>query len=93
MGGSDLCRKALWQWVFTAIEPKKRRLSNGIMDRLGEKLDQEKEQGRPVRLIRSRVSSKAGELLFKELVNEIIRLGVKLYFNPHGLSVSVGVKN
>ena len=73
VGGSDLCRKALWQWVFTAIEPKKRRLSNGIMDRLGEKLDREKEQGRPVRLIRSRVSSKAGELLFKELVNEIIR--------------------
>lgn len=75
VGGSDLCRKALWQWVFTAIEPKKRRLANGIQDRLGEKLDREKKQGRPVRLIRSRVSSKAAELLFKELVNEIIRKG------------------
>lgn len=73
VGGSDLCRVALWQWVFTAIEPKKRRLNNGIMDKLGEKLDHEKTQGRPVRLIRSRVSSKAGEILFKELVNKIIR--------------------
>lgn len=21
VGGSDLCRKALWQWVFTRLEP------------------------------------------------------------------------
>lgn len=28
VGGSDLCRKALWQWVFTRIEPQRNRLSN-----------------------------------------------------------------
>ncbi|TAF33357.1 MAG: IS110 family transposase [Oscillatoriales cyanobacterium] len=26
VGGSDLCRKALWQWVFTRIEPSRCRL-------------------------------------------------------------------
>ncbi|TAF15817.1 MAG: IS110 family transposase [Oscillatoriales cyanobacterium] len=33
VGGSDLCRKALWQWVFTRIEPSRCRLKNDIGDR------------------------------------------------------------
>ncbi len=26
-GGSELCRKALWQWIFTRIEPQRARLN------------------------------------------------------------------
>ncbi|MEG4323111.1 MULTISPECIES: transposase [unclassified Microcoleus] len=70
-GGSDLCRKALWQWIFTRIEPQRCRLANDIGDRLGEILDTEKASGRPVKLVRSRVAAKAVKLLFKELVREL----------------------
>ena len=70
-GGSDLCRKALWQWIFTRIEPQRCRLVNDIGSRLGEIMDVEKLSGRPVRLVRSRVAAKAVKLLFKELVREL----------------------
>jgi transposase len=68
VGGSDLCRKALWQWVFTRIEPKRRRLANEIGRQLGDLLDAEKASGRPVKLVRSRIAAKAVKLLFKEFV-------------------------
>lgn len=71
-GGSDLCRRALWQWIFTRIEPQRARLANDIGDRLGEIMDTEKASGRPVRLVRSRVAAKAVKLLFKELVRELV---------------------
>ncbi|MCC5606660.1 IS110 family transposase [Nostoc sp. CHAB 5834] len=68
VGGSDLCRKSLWQWVYTRIEPKRSRLKNDIGKTLGEQLDTEKAAGRPVKLVRNRVAAKAARLLFKELV-------------------------
>ena len=71
MGGSALCRKALWQWIFTRIEPKNRRLSNDKGCYLGEILDSEKASGRPVKLARSRVAAKAVKMLFKELVKAL----------------------
>ena len=77
-GGSDLCRRALWQWIFTRIEPQRRRLNNDIGDRLGQIMDAEKLNGRPVRLVRSRVAAKAVKLLFKELVHELVYLGIPL---------------
>jgi len=72
VGGSDLCRKALWQWVFTRLEVKRCRMANDIGDRLGEIMDAEKASGRPVRLVRSRVAAKAVKMLFKELVRELV---------------------
>jgi len=68
--GSSLCRMALWQWLFTRIEPKRSRLKNEMGQLLGETLNTEKKH-RPVKLARSRVCSKAVELLFRELVREI----------------------
>ncbi|MBC1218467.1 transposase [Nostoc sp. UCD121] len=68
VGGSDLCRKSLWQWVFTRIEPKKSRLKNDICRSLGEQLDTEKAAGRPVKLVRNRIAAKGARLLFRELV-------------------------
>ncbi|TAE78201.1 MAG: IS110 family transposase [Oscillatoriales cyanobacterium] len=73
VGGSDLCRKALWQWVFTRIEPSRCRLKNDIGDRLGAIIDAEKLNKRPVRLVRSRVAAKAVKLLFRELVRELVQ--------------------
>ena len=71
VGGSDLCRKALWQWVFTRIEPARSRLKNEIGVALGQQLEEEKAAGRPVRLVRSRIAVKAAKLLFKELVRTL----------------------
>lgn len=68
--GSSLCRMALWQWLFTRIEPKKNRVKGAIGQHLGELLDAEK-KCRPVKLARSRVCSKAAALLFNELVREL----------------------
>ncbi|WZI66517.1 MAG: hypothetical protein HEQ35_31015 [Gloeotrichia echinulata IR180] len=67
IGGSDLCRKAFWQWVFTRIEPKRTRLNNHIGEQLGEILDREKAAGRPVKLVRMKVAAHAARLLFREL--------------------------
>ncbi|MGI2909433.1 hypothetical protein [Tolypothrix sp. VBCCA 56010] len=53
-GGSDLCRIAFWQWVFTRISVKRCRLDNEIGATLATQLDAQKAQGRPVRLVRSR---------------------------------------
>lgn len=71
VGGSDLCRKGFWQWIFTRIEPQRIRLKNEIGETLGKMLDEEKAQGRPIKLVRSRVSAKAAKLLFRELVKVI----------------------
>lgn len=68
--GSSLCRTALWQWLFTRIEPTQKRLKNPMGKMLGATIDLEKKQ-RPVKLVRSRVCSKAANLLFRELVKEL----------------------
>lgn len=68
--GSSLCRMALWQWLFTRIEPKKSRVKNALGKQLGELLDTEKKT-RLLKLARSRVCSKAAAILFRELVKEI----------------------
>ncbi|MFM2064716.1 MAG: hypothetical protein RLZZ507_4387 [Cyanobacteriota bacterium] len=67
-GGSAVCRKAIWQWVFSSVEPARRR-SNPLVKELGNWLDQEKKAGVPVALVRSRTAVKAVKLLFKKLVN------------------------
>ena len=68
IGGSDLCRIALWQWIFTRLEIRRNRPKNDIGDYLGKILDAEKATGKPIRLVRMRVAAKAVRLLFKELV-------------------------
>lgn len=71
VGDSDLCRMALWQWIFTRIELHRCRLKNQIGEFLGNKLDEEKAKGRPIKLVRSRIAALAVRLLFKELVSSI----------------------
>jgi len=71
LGGSSLCRMALWRWLFTRIEPHRCRVKSDVGLYLGDLLDHEKKH-KPVKLARSRVCSKAAELLFKELVKELL---------------------
>ncbi len=66
-GGSAICRRAIWQWVFSAVEPARRR-SNSTVKSLGEFLDYEKAAGKPVALVRMRIAVKAVKLLFKMLI-------------------------
>jgi transposase len=69
VGGSDLCRKALWQWLFTRVEPvKTNRRTNSYLQQIGEKLDNEKALKAPIRLARMRTISYAVRLLFYALV-------------------------
>lgn len=71
VGGSDLCRIALWQWVFTRLEIKRCRPKNPIGEHLGKVIDAEKASGKPIRLIRMRVAARAVRLLFYELVKSL----------------------
>jgi transposase len=66
--GSQLCRKALWQWVFTCLEVKRCRLKNPTVTTLCEYLDTEKASGKPIRLVRSRVAVRTAKMLFRDLV-------------------------
>jgi transposase len=68
--GSSLCRMALWQWLFTRIEPRRTRVKSELGKNLGELLDVEKKT-RPVKLARSRVASRAAKILFEQLVREL----------------------
>jgi hypothetical protein len=73
IGGSDLCRKAFWQWVFTMIEVAKNRPKNDIGDRLGAEMDNLKKGGTPIKLVRMAIASKASRYLFRELVKAIVQ--------------------
>ena len=56
IGGSDICRKALWQWIYTKIDPAKNRLKNDIADYLEPSLDYLKSTKTPIRLARMNVA-------------------------------------
>ncbi|GET42972.1 hypothetical protein [Microseira wollei] len=71
VGGSDLCRMALWQWVLTRREVKRKRPQNDIGEQLGNLLDGEKSAGRPLKLVRTPVAAPGAKLLFKRLVSEL----------------------
>ena len=70
IGGSRLCRTALWQWTFTRVEPKRNR-NTPILIELGEFVDEQKAHGKPIKLIRSHVGAKTAKMLFKKLVKSL----------------------
>lgn len=69
--GSALCRIALWQWIFTRIEPQKMRPKNATGKLLAELFDADK-SCKPIKLARSRVAAKASVLLFQKLVAALL---------------------
>ena len=70
--GGSLIRKALWQWIFTKIEPRKSRLKNEIGQKLGRIFDEGKLQKQPIRKLRGKARGKTGDLLYKKLVAVLI---------------------
>jgi transposase len=70
--GSDVCRKALWQWIFTRIEPQRNRPNNPTVDKLVTYFVEAKNQKIPIKLVRSRLAAKAARALWRELVAEIV---------------------
>jgi len=75
--GSDVCRKALWQWIFTRIEPQKNRPTNPAVDKLITYFVEAKNQKQPIRLVRSRLAAKAARALWRELVAEMVGKAVE----------------
>jgi transposase len=75
--GSDVCRKALWQWIFTRIEPQKNRPNNSSTANLIAYFVEAKNQKQPIRLVRSRLAAKAARALWRELVAEIVGKAVE----------------
>ncbi len=71
VGGSDLCRRAMWLWSFTRIEVRKNRVQNDIGETLGNKLDEMKHAGRSIKLARMHIVCKAVKMLFYELVTSL----------------------
>jgi hypothetical protein len=68
--GSELCRTALWQWVFTRIEVKRCRLKNERFTALAEEFDELKIH-KPIKLARAKIAAKTTKRLFYDLVNEL----------------------
>lgn len=70
--GSALCRKAFWQWCFVRLEIARSRPKTEIGVELGHLIDEGKASKQPVRKLRSAVCSKAGVMLFRELVGALL---------------------
>lgn len=68
--GSQLCRTALWQWVFTRIEVKRSRPKSEVGEQLSRTFETEKAT-KPIKLARSRTCAKAVDLLFYKLVQAL----------------------
>ncbi|WNC24324.1 transposase [Thermosynechococcus sp. PP551] len=70
-GGSQLCRNAIWQYVFTRLEPKASRPKTTIGKELGEYCDRLKLLKVNPKLIRARVGVRVVERLYKALLTEL----------------------
>jgi transposase len=68
--GSELCRSALWLWLFTRIESKKTRLTNIKGQAIGRMFDDYK-AAKPTKLARSTTIAKVAKMLFYDLVAEL----------------------
>lgn len=69
--GSALCRQGFWQLVFCRYEVRRARPKNEIGEKIGGLIDDLKASKCPIKKLRSKVSAKIAELLFKELVKEL----------------------
>lgn len=67
-GGSQLCRNAIWQYIFTRIEPKSNRPRNLIGKELGEYCDSLKALKLNAKLVRAKIGVRVVEKLYKALL-------------------------
>nr|MDJ0662310.1 transposase [Crocosphaera sp.] len=71
VGGSSLCRKLFWQWIYTSVQPMQSRKNNPILCEIHEWMNRPKLQGTPYRLLTMKTASHAARMLFKRLVEEL----------------------
>jgi Transposase len=68
--GSELCRTACWQWLFTRIESGKTRLKNSTGNDIYDIFADYKAH-KPIKLARSKTIGKVVRMMFYDLVNAI----------------------
>jgi transposase len=68
VGGSDICRSAFWQWVFTRVETANGRKNNRLCQKIHAWMKAPERMGTPIKLLRMKTASHAARLLFKKLV-------------------------
>jgi hypothetical protein len=73
--GSELCRTAMWQWIFTRIEVGRTRVSNGTGDRIYA-IFLDYKTHKPIKLARSKTIGKVIKMMFYDLVSEINKVSV-----------------
>jgi hypothetical protein len=71
LSGSQLCRTAFWQWVFTRIEVKRGRLINERFLIVTTEFDRLKALEKPIKIVRAKVAAKAAKMLFYDLVKAL----------------------
>jgi hypothetical protein len=69
IGGSDLCRKLLWLWIFSGCSVAKIRSNNPVMELIYRWMSHPSRKGKPTRLLRMNACSHAARLLFKTLIS------------------------
>ncbi|ANV90664.1 IS110 family transposase [Picosynechococcus sp. PCC 8807] len=72
VGGSDLCRTAMWMWIFTRVSIEKQRNANAIAQLIYLWMNHPKRAGTPIRLLRTKTAAYASRLLFKALVGYVV---------------------
>jgi hypothetical protein len=68
IGGSDLCRKLLWLWIFSGCSVSKIREKNPIMTMIHIWMNHPERKGKPTRLLRMNACSHSARMIFKALV-------------------------
>lgn len=72
VGGSELCRSAIWMWIFTRVSITKQRETNAIAQLVHQWMRNPRRQGTPIRLLRMKTAAHASRLLFKALVGYVV---------------------
>lgn len=73
--GSELCRTALWQWLFTRMEVEKSRLKNQTGCDIY-KIFIGYKTHKPIKLARSKTIGKVVKMMFYDLVKEISKVSL-----------------
>ena len=68
--GSELCRTAMWQWIFTRMETTKSRLKNQTGDDIY-KMFLDYKTHKPIKLARAKTIGKVVRMMFYDLVAAI----------------------
>lgn len=69
VGGSDLCRKMLWLWIFSKCSVAKIRANNPVAEVIHRWMKHPTRKGKPTRLLRMNACSHTARMLFKAIVS------------------------